>query len=196
MSDWLGSRRSEVACDRILDAAAELFAGRGVESVGMNDIARAAGCSRATLYRYFENRDALHAAYVHRHARAINQQLAKLVARIADPRKRLVAALTHALRLVRENPALAAWFTDSAIGAQAAEGSEVVQAMTAGFLLSVAPDEAAVVERQARWLVRVLTSFLTVPGRDADEERALLEEFVAPLMVAARPSAATKLVRH
>jgi AcrR family transcriptional regulator len=197
MSDWLGSRRSEVACDRILDAAAELFAGRGVESVGMNDIARAAGCSRATLYRYFENRDALHAAYVHRHARAINEQLAQLVARVADPRKRLVTALTHALRLVRENPALAAWFTDSAIGAHAAEGSEVVQAMTAGFLLSVAPDDdAAAVERQARWLVRVLTSFLTVPGRDADEERALLEEFVAPLMVPARTSTPAKLARH
>ena len=30
----------------------------------LNDIARAAGCSRATLYRYFDNRDALHAAYV------------------------------------------------------------------------------------------------------------------------------------
>ena len=196
MSDWLGARRSEVACDRILDAAAGLFAQRGVESVGMNDIARAAGCSRATLYRYFDSRDALHAAYVHRHAGAINEHLAKLVARIADPRDRLVAALTHALRLVRENPALAAWFTGSAIGAKAAEGSGVVQAMTAGFLLSVGPDDAATAERQARWLVRVLTSFLTVPGRDADEERALLEEFVAPLMIPARTSPAAELARQ
>jgi AcrR family transcriptional regulator len=182
MPDWLGEKRTEAACDRILEAAGTLFADRGVESVGMNDIARAAGCSRATLYRYFENRDALHAAYVHRHARAINRQLGQLVGGIADSRDRLLAALTHALRLVRENPALSAWFSRTAVGAEAAEGSDVVQAMTAGFLLSVDPDDVAGAGRQARWLVRVLTSFLTVPGRDAAEERAMLEEFVIPSM--------------
>lgn len=182
MPDWLGPQRNEAASDRILEAAGTLFAERGVESVGMNDIAKTAGCSRATLYRYFENREALHAAYVHRHAHAINRQLAALVGGIADPGERLLAALTHALRLVRENPALAAWFTRTAIGAEAAEESAVVQAMTAGFLLSVDPTDAAAAARQARWLVRVLTSFLTVPGRDPDDEKTLLEEFVVPMM--------------
>ena len=182
MADWLGRARTTAACDRILDAAGDLFAERGVEAVGMNDIAHAAGCSRATVYRYFENREALRNAYVHRHARAINRQLAELVAGIAEPRERLLAALTHALRLVREDPALAAWFTRTAIGAEAAEGSDVVQAMTAGFLLSVDSGDVSAARRQARWLVRVLTSFLSVPGGDPDTERDLLEEFVVPLM--------------
>ena len=57
--DWLAERRTEVAADRILDAADELFARQEAATVGMNEIATAAGCSRATLYRYFENRDAL-----------------------------------------------------------------------------------------------------------------------------------------
>jgi len=187
--DWLRPQRTEAACDRILDAAGVLFAERGVEPVGMNEIAGAAGCSRATVYRYFENRDALHAAYVHRHARAVNRQLADLVGRIADPQERLLAALTHALQMVRENPALSAWFARTPIGAQAAEASDVVQAMTTGFLLSVDPDDAAGAGRRARWLVRVLTSFLTVPGRDPDEERAMLAEFVIPAMLPARRSA-------
>lgn len=182
MSDWLAPARTAAACDRILDAAGALFAERGVESVGMNDIARSAGCSRATVYRYFESRESLHNAYVHRHAQSINRRLAELVGGIPDPRERLLTALTAALALVRENPALAAWFTRTAIGAEAAEGSAVVQAMTAGFLLSVDAGDVAAARRQARWLVRVLTSFLTVPGRDADEERAMLEEFVVPLM--------------
>ena len=182
MSDWLAPARTAAACDRILDAAGALFAERGVESVGMNDIARAAGCSRATVYRYFESRESLHNAYVHRHAQSINRRLAELVGGIPDPRERLLTALTAALALVRENPALAAWFTRTAIGAEAAEGSVVVQAMTAGFLLSVDAGDVAAARRQARWLVRVLTSFLTVPGRDAAEERAMLEEFVVPLM--------------
>jgi AcrR family transcriptional regulator len=187
MPDWLGPQRSAAASDRILQAAGTLFAQQGVESVGMNDIAREAGCSRATLYRYFENREALHAAYVHRHAHAINQRLAEIVGGIPDPRERLLAALTHALRLVRENPALSAWFTRTPIGAEAAEESDVVQAMTAGFLLSVDHEDVATAQRRARWLVRVLTSFLTVPGRDTDDERALLQEFVVPLMWPADP---------
>lgn len=193
MPDWLGTQRSEAACDRILEAAGDLFAERGVESVGMNDIAKAAGCSRATLYRYFENREALHAAYVHRHAHRINRQLAGLVSGIADPGERLLAALTHALRLVREDPALSVWFTRTAIGAEAAETSGVVQAMTTGFLLGVDSHDVAVAGRQARWLVRVLTSFLTVPGRGPDEEREMLAEFVVPLMSSAPHPAAAKL---
>ncbi len=182
MADWLGSRRTDAACDRILDAAGDLFAERGVSETGMKEIARAAGCSRATLYRYFENRRALHTAYVHRESRALNRRLADLVAPVTDPRDRLLAALTQALALVRENPALSAWFAPTPIGAQAAEESDVVQSLTAGFLLSLDDDDAAAAARRARWLVRVITSFLTVPGRDAADERAVLEEFVVPLV--------------
>ena len=186
MADWLTPQRAEAACDRILAAAGELFATQGIEAVGMHDIARAAGCSRATVYRYFENREALHTAYVHRHARAINRELAGLVGGIAEPGERLLAALTHALHLVRENPAFAAWFARTSIGAEVAGGSKVVQAITAGFLLSVDPADVAGAQRRAYWLVRVLTSFLTVPGRDPDEERAMLAEFVVPAVLGVR----------
>ena len=38
-NDWLASRRSEVAVDRILDAAEELYTQRDQASIGMNEIA-------------------------------------------------------------------------------------------------------------------------------------------------------------
>ncbi|MGY4711835.1 TetR/AcrR family transcriptional regulator [Mycolicibacterium sp. CBM1] len=183
-NNWLASRRAEVAADRILDAAGELFARRDVGSVGMNDIARTAGCSRATLYRYFENRDMLHTAYVHREAYRLHEQMSESIGGIADPRERLLAGLTMSMKVVRESPALSSWFAtaDSPIGAEMAEQSEVIQALTSGFLLSLRPDDPAVVNRRARWLVRVLTSLLIFPGRDADDERAMLEEFVVPMV--------------
>ena len=180
-TDWLGSRRAEVAAERILDAAGGLFAEREVAAVGMNDIARVAGCSRATLYRYFENRDALHAAFVHREARAVHGRLAEVINGITEPRERLLAGLTHALALVRENPALSSWFAGTPIGAEMAEGSDVIQTLTAGFLQTL--NNADDPDRRARWLVRVLTSLLIFPGRDADDERAMLAEFVIPLVV-------------
>jgi AcrR family transcriptional regulator len=42
----------------ILDGAAQLFANGG-EQASMNDVAEAAGVARATVYRYFPNREAL-----------------------------------------------------------------------------------------------------------------------------------------
>ena len=48
----------------ILDAAAALFAERGVNAVGMGEVARAAGCSRATLYRWFAEAGPAEGAWV------------------------------------------------------------------------------------------------------------------------------------
>ena len=183
-NDWLGTRRNEVAADRILDAAGELFARHNVGSVGMHEIARAAGCSRATLYRYFENREALHTAFVHREAYALYRRMTECIGGIQDPRERLIEGFMTSLRLVRQSPALASWFatTDAPIGGEIAEQSDVIKAMTAAFLISLGPDDADVVERRARWSVRMMTSLLTFPGADEADERAMLEEFVVPIV--------------
>ena len=186
-NDWLAARRIEVAADRILDAAGNLFTEHDPGSIGMNEIARAAGCSRATLYRYFENRDALRTAYVHRETYRLYHIIKEEISGIDDPRQRLIAGLTTTLRTVRESPALASWFatTQPPIGGEMAEQSEVIKALAAAFLNSLGPDDPAVVERRARWLVRVITSLLIFPGRDGAEEEEMVEEFVVPIVVPA-----------
>jgi AcrR family transcriptional regulator len=189
-NDWLAARRGEVAADRILDAAGELFGKHDVAGVGMNEIARAAGCSRATLYRYFENREALHTAYVHREAYALYHRMIERTTGIDDPRERLLAGFTTSLALVRQSPALASWFatTQAPIGGEIAEQSDVIKAMTAAFLFSLSPDDAEVVARRARWMVRVMTSLLIFPGRDEADERAMLEEFIVPMVAPREPT--------
>jgi AcrR family transcriptional regulator len=186
-NDWLALRRTEVAADRILDAAEKLFTEHDPGSVGMNEIARAAGCSRATVYRYFENRDALRTAYVHREAYRLHDAITEKITGIDDPRRRLIAGLTTTLRSVRESPALSSWFatTQPPIGGEVAEHSEVINALAAGFLNSLGSDEPGVVERRARWLVRVITSLLLFPGRDDADEAAMVEEFVVPVVLSA-----------
>jgi len=183
-NDWLASSRSEVAADRILDAAEELHTQRDQASIGMNEIARAAGCSRATLYRYFESREALRAAYVHREARRLGRAIMERIGGVADPRERLVASVTAALRMVRESPALSSWFaiTRPPMGGEVARQSEVVTALVASFVNSLGPEDPAVVERRARWVVRVITSLLMFPGQDEAEERSMIEEFVVPIV--------------
>jgi AcrR family transcriptional regulator len=187
--DWLAARRTEVAADRILDAANDLFARQEAATVGMNEIAAAAGCSRATLYRYFENREALYTAYVHREAYRLYREMTDQIMSVTDPRERLIEGMITSLRNVRESPALASWFTTSQrpIGAEMAEQSEVIKALTEAFVVSLAPDDPKVVEHRARWLVRVMTSLALFPGRDEDDERAMLEEFVVPIVVPNQP---------
>ncbi len=184
-NDWLSERRTEVAADRILDAAEELFTRHDPASIGMNEIAKAAGCSRATLYRYFDNRDALRTAYVHRETRRLSETIKDQIAAVEDPRQRLVAGITTTLRLVRESPALAGWFaiTRPPIGGELAEQSDVIAALAAAFVNSLGTDHPATVESRGRWLVRVITSLLMFPGRDLADEQAMVEEFVVPIVV-------------
>jgi AcrR family transcriptional regulator len=184
-NDWLSERRIEVAADRILDAAEELFTRQDPASVGMNEIAKAAGCSRATLYRYFENREALRTAYVNRETYRLFDAIKEKISGITDPRERLSAGITTTLRLVRESPALSSWFatTQPPIGGELAEQSDVITALAAAFVNSLGADDPAVIENLGRWLVRVITSLLIFPGRDVADEQAMVEEFVVPIVV-------------
>ncbi|ULE31529.1 TetR/AcrR family transcriptional regulator [Mycobacterium sp. IDR2000157661] len=189
--DWLAARRTEVAADRILDAAGELFAEKEAATVGMHEIASAAGCSRATLYRYFENREALYTAYVHRESYRLYREMTEQINSLTDPRERLIEGMLASLRNVRESPALASWFatTQRPIGAEMAEESEVIKALTEAFVISLGRDDPDTVAHRARWLVRVMTSLMLFPGHDEDDERSMLEEFVVPIVLPSRQSA-------
>jgi AcrR family transcriptional regulator len=190
VADWLAANRSDVAAERILDAAEVLFSQHGAANVGMNDIAKASGCSRATLYRYFENRDALHTAYVHREANRVFRELGALDSAAKAPGERLIDGVLASLHRVRESPALSSWFAPDKrpIGGDMAERSAVIQARTEAYLSALGIADPADVERRARWLVRVMVSLLVFPGRDEAEERAMLEDFVLPTLGLTQPT--------
>ncbi len=200
--DWLAERRTEVAADRILDAAEQLYTQRDPASIGMNEIARAAGCSRATLYRYFENREALRTAYVHREAYRLSREIKRRIDGVDDPGERLIASIEVTLRMVRDSPALASWFavTRPPIGGEIAGHSEVITALAAAFVNSLGLEDAAAdpatTERRARWVVRVITSLLMFPGQDEADERAMIEEFVVPIVTHTyRPAGSPSIAR-
>jgi AcrR family transcriptional regulator len=59
----------------VLAAAERLFAERGATEVSMEDIARAAGVGKGTLYRRYPDRAALAVALLDEHERRLQQQL-------------------------------------------------------------------------------------------------------------------------
>jgi AcrR family transcriptional regulator len=176
---WLRDEQVELAATRILDAAAEVFVRKGVGATSMGDVATAAGCSRATLYRYFEDRDALRRAFVHRETRRIGAQIGAAVAAERNPDRRVVDAVLLAVRAVRDRPTLHAWFAsaNADITRDLVGSSEVIAGLSAGFLGDPGDPEVAL---RGEWLVRVILSLLATPGADEAHERALVERFVAP----------------
>ena len=152
---------------------------------GVADGDVAGGDAGQTLYRYFENREVLRNAYVHRETYRLYDAIKEQISGIADPRQRLSAGIATTLRLVRESPALASWFatTQPPIGGELAEQSDVITALAAAFVNSLGADDPPIVESRGRWLVRVITSLLIFPGRDVADEQAMVEEFVVPIVL-------------
>lgn len=151
----------------------------------MVDVARAAGCSRATLYRYFPNQDALHLAFVHRATLRIAAMMAS--ERDAGAPDALVDRILSGIDQVRSDPMLAVWFEpeNMAVPMAVSQSSELLRSMSAGLIGenadSLDPDE---VEMRAQWLLRSIVSLLALPGADADAERSMVESFVVPVLTA------------
>lgn len=181
---WLVGDRTTVARERILDAAARCFARRGVSGTTVGDVATEAGCSRPTIYRYFEDRDALRAAFVEREAGRIGAAVAEVVARVADPGERLVIGVTEALRHVRGDATLSSWFDPTQAGAtdQLARASAAIARLVEPL---VRAGDAAATRRRTDWVIRAVLSLLASPGDSDDEERTMLRELLVPVVVSA-----------
>ncbi len=125
---------------------------------------------------------------MHRESYRLYREMTEQINSVVDPRERLIEDIVASLRNVRESPALASWFatTQRPIGAEMAEQSEVIKALTEAFVISLGPDDPGLVAHRARWLVRVMTSLFLFPGHDDDDERAMLEEFVVPIVLPSR----------
>ncbi|MFX0580044.1 TetR/AcrR family transcriptional regulator [Nocardia nepalensis] len=69
--------RADAARNRakVLAAAAELFATRDPRTVTMDDIAKAAGVGRGTLYRRYPDRNSIAVALLDEHERALQEKL-------------------------------------------------------------------------------------------------------------------------
>jgi AcrR family transcriptional regulator len=81
-----------VAQTQLLDAAEELFYGRGIQSVGMDDIRSASGLSLKRVYQLFPAKEQIVTAYLDRRDARWRGRLADHVSATGtDPRERILA---------------------------------------------------------------------------------------------------------
>ena len=182
---------------RVVDAALRCVARRGTQRTTVDEVAREAGVSRATLYRTLPGgKDAVLAAVVETEAARFFSALAVAMGAADDLEDVLVAGMVEAavrlsshdaLRYVLDHepgvvlPRLAFDQFDGVLAAAAAFSAPF-------FGRWLEPDEAL---RAAEWAVRVVVSYLSCPREgadltDPDEARRLVSRFVIPGIQALR----------
>ncbi|HEY7438657.1 MAG TPA: TetR/AcrR family transcriptional regulator, partial [Acidimicrobiia bacterium] len=169
---------------RILDAALVCLARFGVAKTNLDDVAREAGCSRATLYRYFPGKAALVVA-------AADSEIARIVCLIADAGDRATdledavtdMMLTAARELSSQKALQRVLVQEPALVLQhcAFSGGDRLLALAAAWF---APTFARFVPAErapaaAEWCTRVLLQFLHLDGCD---ESVTEESYVRPLV--------------
>ena len=89
------TRNREETADRLIDAGFRVLAEEGFSAFGINGVARAAGCDKKLIYRYFDGLDGLLDAMGER----VAQDLATALAPALDPPPETYAALIERLAL-------------------------------------------------------------------------------------------------
>jgi AcrR family transcriptional regulator len=149
------------AADRreaILRNAMESFATRGYHGTSIDDIASAAGISKALIYEHFTSKQALHAEVISAQADALFARMAQAADGALPPEERLRGGIDAFLSFVEENrEAWRALFRDAAdphLG-------EVVERMqrqaTEAIAEMMVPDAAAPLHEEVEILAQMLS---------------------------------------
>jgi AcrR family transcriptional regulator len=187
---------------RIVDAALVCMARQGLGKTTVDDIAREAGFSRATLYRTFPGgKEAVIAAVVETEVARLFSSLAVVMGEATDLEDVLVAGMVECARRLSSHGALAYLLIhepDVILPRLTFADMDRIL-FTAGdfaapfFARWLSPDEAS---RAAEWAVRIVVTYLAdpAPGTDLSEPedtRALVRAFVMPGILALRSTSAS-----
>ncbi len=182
--------------ERLLDSAEECFARFGLTKTTMEDVAKHAGLSRATVYRYFKNRDELLMGVVERESRRTAEQIKLRLREIRNPGEYIVEGILVALAEIPQRPALSMLFVADAVGATSRLllTSERLVAIALELVLPVIEParkngllrENVEVGAMMEWIFRIIGSYLTVPSaraRSEEEMRGLLRTMLLPALL-------------
>ena len=179
---------------RLLDAAEACFAQFGLRKTTMEDVARGAGMSRATVYRHFENRDDLLMGVVEREAHRAKAFLEERLRGIEHPGDYIVEGILLTLSEIPKRPALAMLHTPDAVGmtSRLLLNSERLTSVALEIVLPVIEParangllrENVDVNLMIEWIYRLIDSYLSVPSTTAKSEDELREQLRTMLLPA------------
>lgn len=195
--DWRAEPGTEVydqVRGRVIEAAERYVERNGLARVRIEEIATEAGCSRATIYRYFDDKDDLVREVLVRRARMLARRLGRRLGDIDDPGELLVQGVVRGVEEFRRDEYFESFYgpevagtTTRLAGGSGAIHSVVREVMQPLFDLAeragrlrpgVTPDAAT------DWVLLVTTALLTIPVANV-QSRADQEEFLRTFLVPA-----------
>lgn len=173
-----GSAAGGEAHADVLDAARDLFARQGFARTTMEDVARAAGLSRITVYRRLESKEALVEQVVLREFRTYFHQFLTDVAAARTVEDRVAVGFVSSMTAIRNNPLIRGLMTADpqlVVPSILGEGGRTM-AMVAQFLAGQLRQEQAAgyvdatvdVDLVADLMVRISSSLLMTPSANVD----------------------------
>jgi AcrR family transcriptional regulator len=182
---------------RIVDATLACIARQGLGKTTVDDIAKEAKFSRATLYRTFPGgKEAIAAAVVETEVARLFSSLAVAMGEATDLEDVLVAGMVEAAQRLGAHRALGYLLAhEPGVILPRLTFADLDQILFAAgdfaapfFARWLSPDEAS---RAAEWAVRIVLAYLADPAPDTDladpaDTRALVRRFVLPGILALR----------
>ena len=182
---------------RIVDGALRCLARQGIAKTTVDDIARAAGLSRATVYRTFpRGKDGILGAVVETEVARLFSALAVAMGEAGDLEDLLVTGMVESARrlsshealrylLLHEPGAVLPYLTFSNLDRVLLAAGDLAAPFFGRWL---EPEQAS---RAAEWAVRIVMAYCANPAPGTDltdpgETRALVRTFVLPGILALR----------
>jgi AcrR family transcriptional regulator len=187
---------SAPANERWLDAAESCYTRFGPAKTTVEDVAQAAGVSRATLYRHFKSRDDLLEAVIVREAARLAAEAEIELRRFDDVGSWIVEGMLLCLREIPRRPLLAMLFAPEEVGMASRLvliserlleiGADILRPMFEPARRRGLLRESVEIEALIEWVLRILMSYLTVPShraRSEEELRYLLRVMILPAVL-------------
>lgn len=179
----------------ILSAARHCFARYGASRTTMGDVARTAGVSRPTLYRYFGDRDELLVSVLALQVRAAGKRVGTILSSRRCLEEKLTEGLGELVERGRRDPVLAGMMRDDRISPS--PGVEHLWQVALGLTAEIWSDTLDDAQRRGemrpdlsvedacRWLAEV--QFMMVQTHDDDrplgrDAREVIATFIAPAL--------------
>ena len=179
--------------ERMLDAAESCLQRFGLAKTTIEDVAQASGLSRATVYRQFGNRDGLLLAVATRDAERTAADAELFLQRFDDVGSWIVEGMLFCLREIPKRPVLSQFLAPHELGAASrmvltsdrmlAIGAEILRPMFEPARREGLLRQNLELDSLMEWVLRILMSYLAVPGppsRTEEDLRLLLRGMLLP----------------
>lgn len=180
---------------QILRGARDCFVRVGISRTSMQDVARAAGISRGTVYRYFKDRDAVVRAFADWQNQRFRQEATARLARLEEVEEQLAEFAVFMMeymerggadpgRAIRVNSEIHALFLDRHAGSMFTGMIDWIAELLESARVRGQLRRDLQVRLAAEWMARLFTSLASIPGVGFDSgKREELRDFVRAFAV-------------